>query len=94
MKNGGEVLERYQKGRWIYDDLGAETRVQHFGTVLEPMTEILLSRYEEGMHASCLMTTNLGSDEIEERYGLRIRSRLREMMNLVAFGKDSGDKRK
>jgi energy-coupling factor transporter ATP-binding protein EcfA2 len=39
-------------------------------------------------------TTNLNADEIEERYGNRVRSRMRELFNLIAFDKNCRDKRK
>jgi hypothetical protein len=39
-------------------------------------------------------TTNLNADEIEERYGNRVRSRMRELFNLIAFDKESIDKRR
>jgi energy-coupling factor transporter ATP-binding protein EcfA2 len=39
-------------------------------------------------------TTNLNADEIEERYGNRVRSRMREIFNLIAFDKNCRDKRK
>jgi hypothetical protein len=39
------------------------------------------------------MTTNLSSSEIEDYYGLRVRSRLREMFNLIAFPSSTKDKR-
>jgi DNA replication protein DnaC len=39
------------------------------------------------------VTTNLSASELEEKYGNRIRSRMREMFNLVAFDKNSKDKR-
>jgi len=31
------------------------------------------------------ITTNLNRSEIEERYGLGLRSRMRELFNLIAF---------
>jgi hypothetical protein len=39
-------------------------------------------------------TTNLNADEIEERYGNRVRLRMRELFNLIAFDKNCRDKRK
>ncbi len=45
-------------------------------------------------HYSPHITTNLNAQELEERYGNRVRSRMREMFNLIAFGKERGDKRK
>ena len=59
------------------------------------MAEILLSRYDlfvsKGIPTH--LTTNLSASEIEDKYGNRVRSRMREMFNLVAFDKNAGDKR-
>jgi hypothetical protein len=60
------------------------------------MAEIILSRYDYyhsfGMQTH--LTTNLNSSEIEKQYGLRMRSRLREMFNLIAFPVETGEKRR
>jgi energy-coupling factor transporter ATP-binding protein EcfA2 len=78
-----------------FDDLGTEQTLQYYGNSCNVMAEILLSRYD--MFTSYKMithiTTNLASKEIEELYGLRVRSRMREMFNLVSFGKEAKDKR-
>jgi len=64
------------------------------------MGEILLSRYdifsqlEPEQRVKTHITTNLNAKELEKRYGMRVRSRLREMMNVVAFESSSVDKRK
>ncbi|PKP13089.1 MAG: hypothetical protein CVU08_07185 [Bacteroidetes bacterium HGW-Bacteroidetes-3] len=67
------------------------------------MGEILLSRYDvfkksmevaEGAEAKTHITTNLNAYELETHYGGRIRSRLREMFNLISFDHSSADKRK
>ena len=39
------------------------------------------------------ITTNIGATEIENIYGSRVRSRMREMFNLISFEKDVKDKR-
>ena len=39
-------------------------------------------------------TTNLNAQELEERYGNRVRSRMRQLFNLIAFDQESTDKRK
>lgn len=38
-------------------------------------------------------TTNLNAKELEDRYGNRVRSRMRSMFNLIAFNENSKDKR-
>jgi len=59
------------------------------------MAEILLSRYDlfVSRQMQTHLTTNLSSSEIEELYGTRVRSRLREMFNLIAFSESAKDKR-
>jgi DNA replication protein DnaC len=60
------------------------------------MGEVLLSRYDLFISKGILthVTTNLSASEIEQTYGNRVRSRMREMFNLMAFDKASMDKRK
>lgn len=60
------------------------------------MAEILLSRYEYFIthHMITHLTTHLNSSEIEARYGKRIRSRMKEMFNLISFSKEAEDKRR
>jgi hypothetical protein len=84
-----------QPRTWMFDDLGVESMVNFYGTPISPMTDILLGRYDYFLSHSMqtIITSNLNSQEIEMRYGIRVRSRLREMMNLLAFPADSRDKR-
>jgi DNA replication protein DnaC len=58
-----------------------------------------LSKYVSGSHQKYFrtqthITTNLNAEELEKRYGNRVRSRLREMFNLISFNQNSIDKRK
>lgn len=48
----------------------------------------------KGSRRTTHITTNLNAEEIEERYGNRVRSRLREMVNVIGFDKNTKDKRK
>lgn len=94
---GFKVIEDYANGQYFcFDDLGVEPTGRHYGKDCNVMGEILLSRYElfvnHNIRTHC--TTNLNAKELEERYGKRVRSRMRQMFNLVAFEKDSKDKRK
>ena len=105
-REGYETIHRFSKGAftpyrgepktYCFDDLGSETKVQHYGNDCSVMAEIILSRYEF-FHAYQMIThitTNLNSTEIETRYGLRVRSRMRELFNLIAFPSNTPDKRK
>ncbi|MCB0746182.1 MAG: ATPase, partial [Ignavibacteriae bacterium] len=67
----------------------------HFGKDCNVMGEILLSRYDLFLQRKIRThaTTNLNAQELEERYGNRARSRMRQLFNLIAFDKESKDKR-
>ena len=106
-KDGYSVISRYSKGAmrnlggqivpqvWCFDDLGIDQPVKYFGTECNVMAEIMLSRYDQFVNGGVLThaTTNLSATELEERYGNRVRSRMREMFNLVAFDRNAADKR-
>lgn len=93
---GYKTIEDYGSSQFFcFDDLGVEPTGRHFGQDCNVMGEILLSRHEllindkRKTHA----TTNLNAEELEERYGTRVRSRMRELFNLVGFDAKSKDKR-
>ncbi|HEY1040451.1 MAG TPA: ATPase [Bacteroidia bacterium] len=104
IKDGYETIHRYSRYSfnkhnpvtWCFDDLGTENNLKYFGNECNVMAEVLLSRYDLFVSRKLLthLTTNLSASEIEEQYGNRIRSRLREMFNLIAFDKTTKDKRK
>lgn len=81
---------------YCFDDLGSEKNIKLYGNESNVMEEILQSRYElfhfDGIRTH--VTSNLNSTELEEMYGSRVRSRMREMFNLIAFPKTTIDKRK
>jgi len=98
---GYEILEKYNDNKnYCFDDLGVEPTGKHFGTDCNVMGEILLSRYElfccpeRSRRVLTHITTNFNAQELEERYGNRVRSRMRQLFNLVAFESNSKDKRK
>jgi DNA replication protein DnaC len=96
---GFKTIEDYGNDDfYCFDDIGIEPIGKHFGVESNVMGEILLSRYDLFSSANkktkTYGTTNLNADEIEERYGNRVRSRMRELFNLIAFDKNCRDKRK
>lgn len=103
---GYSIIEQYGNSHFFcFDDLGVEPEGKHFGKDCNVMGEILLSRYERFIklpqnkraptnHNQTHITTNLNAEEIEDRYGNRVRSRLREMVNVIGFDKNTKDKRK
>lgn len=107
IRQGYQVLHKYTEGSYqfqsgcyqpktyCFDDIGIERPVHYFGNECNVMGEILLSRYDHFIQKKMLthLTTNLSASELEGLYGNRLRSRMREMFNLVSFDRSSGDKR-
>jgi DNA replication protein DnaC len=103
IQDGYTVIQKYSKQSfklevpraYCFDDLGTESNLKYYGNDCNVMAEILLSRYDlfVSRHMITHLTTNLNSSEIEEIYGTRIRSRLREQFNLIAFSESAKDKR-
>ena len=94
---GFKTIEDYGNGQFFcFDDLGIEPIGRHYGKDCNVMGEILLSRHDLFLkhHIKTHGTTNLNAKELEDKYGNRVRSRMRELFNLVAFDKGSLDKRK
>lgn len=93
---GYSMIESYGDNRlYCFDDLGVEPTGRFFGKDCNVMGEILLSRHELFLNRNIQThaTTNLNANELEERYGKRVRSRMRQLFNLIAFDKGSKDKR-
>lgn len=79
---------------WCFDDLGFEEKGKHYGKEAEVMTEILERIYNNpDMKGNVHITSNISGDQVEERYGNRVRSRMREMFNMIAFDESSPDRR-
>ena len=89
-QTNGELIPK----AYCFDDLGVESNIKYYGNETNVMAEIRLSRYDRfiGQHMLTHATTNLSASEIENCYGNRVRSRLREMFNLITF-KNAKDKR-
>ena len=106
-KDGLDVIHRYSKRSFsitpgskipkpiCFDDLGAEQNLKHFGSECNVMAEILLSRYDLFISDNLIthITSNLAAADIEKMYGQRVRSRLREMVNVMSFPANVSDKR-
>jgi len=102
-KNGFDAINKYtlkqnhqsRLSGYCFDDLGAEQQIKHFGNDCNVMAEVLISRYEQFVENNSIthLTSNLSASEIELLYGNRLRSRMRQMFNLVCFMPNSIDKR-
>jgi len=96
---GFKTIEDYGNTKsFCFDDLGIEPAGRFYGRDLNVMAEVLLSRYELFLETNAKVkthaTSNLSADELEVLYGNRVRSRMRELFNLIAFDTKAGDKRK
>lgn len=108
IKDGFQVIEKYstksfhlgqdsiRPKAYCFDDLGLESNYRHYGNETNVLGEIILSRYPLFIHQRMKThaTTNLPSRQLEKIYGNRVRSRMREMFNLIAFDHKTVDKRK
>lgn len=105
---GFDTINRYSKKsfhsvagemhpkNYCFDDLGLERIVKHYGNECNVMQEVILSRYDLFIRAGMLthFTTNLSSQQIENRYGEHVLSRLSEMVNFISFESSAIDKRR
>ncbi len=92
--NSDKFFGQREIGLFI-DDLGTETKKKHFGNETNVLEDIILNRYDNPyLKGQTHITSNLTADQIEEYYGPRVRSRLREMFNTITFSVDSPDRRK
>lgn len=70
------------------DDVGTEpTVVKNYGNEISPLTEVLYYRYDQRLWT--MMTSNLKEEDFQERYGVRIADRIREMFNILAYNHKS-----
>lgn len=78
----------------LLDDVGSEQEtVNHYGTKINWFKDFIESYYlQNKIYSGLLVTTNCTGDEIEAKYGYRVRSRIREMFNQITLTGE--DKRK
>jgi DNA replication protein DnaC len=103
IQDGYQIIHKYSKGKLYesepkiicFDDLGTENNLKYYGNECNIMAEILLSRYDIfiAKRIPTHITTNLSASEIETHYGKRVRSRMRELFNLIAYDNNTNDKR-
>jgi hypothetical protein len=75
------------------DDMGTEDIKNYYGNKKNVVGDLIERRYSKGntgiwLHA----TTNLSGDQIEQYYGGRVRSRMREVFNFIEL--KGNDRRK
>jgi len=105
IQGGPEIIFKYtnrfgfnnEKPRdYCFDDLGLESKSNFFGNNVNVMREIILSRYDLFIAKGTIthFTSNLTANGIMEMYGSEVRSRIREMCNIITFDSSISDNRK
>ena len=70
------------------EDMGREpAEVLDYGNVFSPIVDLLEYRYSSRLFT--IITTNLTSSQIREKYGMRVADRLNEMLHVVVFKNES-----
>jgi len=98
-ENGSKNLQRfYDIPSVCFNDFGFEIEEgvkNNFGNKKNVMAEIIQNSYEFNREKKFRLhfTTNLNADQVEHYYGPRVRSRLREMCNIISL-EGINDKRK
>lgn len=107
-KGGYEEIDQYMKVNknpsvrpfgiselgWMFDDLGYEKETKHYGDQSLIMEEILFSHSNNpDSKGKIHVSSNLLVNEIDERYGDRIASRINQMFNVIYY-KTTKDRRR
>lgn len=94
-----EIIDCYNSKRERYelmckvaclaiDELGVESvENKQYGNVSEPIIDLFSERYDR--QVMTIVSTNLGNDEIRQRYGQRISDRFSEMFATIPFTQES-----
>lgn len=85
---GHSVFAKWQKLNVLFDDLGAEEKGHYYAERPEVFERFIQDRYElfKNFGIKTHFTSNLKMDEILNRYGLRCKSRLQEMCDIIVIG--------
>lgn len=76
-----------------FDDVGTEEIKKNFGNEVNVMQDVLYKIYDNRGIGDFHVTTNLDGEGIKNAYGDRIRSRMREMFNVIRFNSKAPDRR-
>lgn len=87
VKKEGDFNLRLGQKIICLDDVGTEQpTVKHYGTEISWFKDFIETYYlDKQPFNKLIITTNLTGEEIEERYGRRVRSRMREMFNQISL---------
>jgi DNA replication protein DnaC len=86
IKQEGNYQLKMEGKKLIYlDDVGTEeTPVNYFGTRITWFKDFLELYYSKDRpFANLMISTNISFDQIEQKYGFRVRSRMKDMFNVL-----------
>lgn len=88
-KNDRSRYEDFKRCEWAaIDDIGQEAaEVSNYGTIIYPVRDILLYRYENDLVT--ILTTNCTPKTLTEVYGQRVGDRLAEVTHVMKFNENS-----
>ena len=80
--------EKFKEPMMIIDDLGEEPReVMVYGMIHTPIIDLISERYAS--QRMTIVTTNLETDDLKEKYGPRIYDRFQELLTPIVFENES-----
>lgn len=83
-----EYNKLFSEEMLIIDDLGEEPReVMVYGMIHTPIIDLISERYANQMMT--IVTTNLETDQLCDKYGVRIYDRFQEMLTPIVFENES-----
>lgn len=84
-----DLFNRLKNDELLFiDDIGTEpASVKSWGNEFSPVVELIYSRYDKQLFT--IATSNLGENDLEQRYGLRIYDRIQEMFERVSYHNES-----
>jgi DNA replication protein DnaC len=84
-----DILKRINELPLFIDDVGVEEfEVIHFGQKIHPIHSLFMVRHSTNKRLM-FVSTNLGPVKVGNRYGARIRDRVREMFNIYSLKGES-----
>ncbi len=85
VENGEFELPVISKGKIFLDDVGTEEpTVNHYGTRINWFKEFIEVYYHKNFAANKLIiSTNCTFKQFEDKYGFRVRSRMKDMFNVI-----------
>ena len=89
--HGRQYLDKFSMHNMIIDDLGREPlTVKSYGDEVSVIHDLIFIRYQAFQRGYMThITTNLSFTEIEERYGVPIADRIKEMCSVIEFKGES-----